>query len=80
MKALTAILFLIGVLVTCFFGDIYFERRALSYENGRYFDAGQSVVFPEHSVTVYLLLFLGSLVLTLYLLFIIIRRTTNKGK
>ena len=68
MKTLTAIVFLIGMAVTFFLGSLYLERKALPYENGRYFDAGQSVVFLEQSVNVYLFLFLSSLILTLFLL------------
>jgi len=80
-RILIAILVLVFSLATFFLGSIYFKRKDMLYENGRYFDSDHAIVYHEQSVSVYLTLFLIALSTALLLSVYLVRlKKTNIPK
>lgn len=61
-------------MMTIFFGYQFFKRNAMSYENGRYFESEQLIAYQEHSVLVFQILFIASLILTAVISIYFIKR------
>ena len=70
MKIIFTILTIILALVTLLIASIFVNRLTLSYNSeGRYFDESSLTVYHEQGVSVYGLIFLSGLVLTLLTLY-----------
>ena len=74
MKIKKYIAFIVLILWSILTGIIYFYKRSLIYENGKYFNEENTTVYLEQSIPVYLIVFCISLVLTLLILFTNIKK------
>jgi len=59
--------------LTALLAALAMQRGGLPYENGRYFDAAESVVYDQGAVAVYALLALGSALVSALLIFATVR-------
>jgi len=73
-KIIQIILFVLLFTWTAVMGLFYFDAQGKPYENGRYFDEANAVVYLEQTVFVYRVIFYGSLLLSLLVLWFLLAK------
>lgn len=70
---------LLFLILTTIFSVSVINRLNLPYENGRFFDEKSSVVLQQQSTSIYFLLFAITLIVTIILIFKLVRIKRKTG-